>query len=310
MHKAKTNSVLIVDDDTTNIMALTHILSPEYSIYAAKNGQDAIETAAEHLPDIILLDILMPEMDGYEVLAALKRADKTRAIPVIIVTGLDSVENEEKGLALGAADYISKPFSPTVVKLRVQNQIQILNYIHIIENLSLVDQLTGLANRRCFDERLQLEWGRAIRTETPISVLIFDLDHFKNYNDTYGHMQGDKVLQAVAKLFANELKRSVDFIARWGGEEFIALLANTDGDGALDIAERIRRDVENAAIPLADGQATKITVSIGINAQVPASSASMEAFVQHADEALYTAKKEGRNRVCRYGDAGAASPLC
>ena len=265
MTGAKKNSLLIVDDEKSNILALTRILSQAYTIYAAKNGQDAIETAAEHMPDVILLDILMPEMDGYDVLAALKGSEKTRAIPVIIITGLDSPEDEEKGLALGAADYISKPFSPAIVKLRVQNQIQILNYIYTIKNLSLLDQLTGIANRRSFDERLRLEWGRAIRTETPISILILDLDNFKTYNDTYGHMQGDMLLQAVAKLFAHELKRAGDFIARWGGEEFIALLAHTDWGGALDVAERIRMHVEDAVIPLADGHATKTTVSIGIN---------------------------------------------
>jgi diguanylate cyclase (GGDEF)-like protein len=303
MNEAKKHSLLVVDDERTNIMVLTSVLGREYTIYAAKNGQDALEAAAEYLPDIILLDILMPDMDGYEVLAALKSSASTREIPVIIATALDGIQDETKGLTLGAVDYISKPFSPAIVKLRVQNQIKILNYIKTIKELSLIDSLTGIANRRCFDERLSLEWGRAIRTETPISILILDLDNFKNYNDTYGHMQGDMALRAVAKLFAHELKRSVDFIARWGGEEFIALLASTDWGGALDLAERIRSGVENAVIPFADGQATKITVSIGINSQIPASSVSMEDFVQHADQALYTAKKEGKNRVCRYGGA-------
>ena len=303
MNKAKKNSLLVVDDETANIMTLTRILSPEYVIYAAKNGEDAIALAVEHVPDVILLDILMPEMNGFEVLAALKGSDRTWEIPVIVITGLNSAEDEEKGLALGAADYISKPFSPEVVKLRVRNQIKIFNCINTIKDLSLMDQLTGIPNRRSFDERLRLEWGRAIRTETPISILVFDLDNFKKYNDTYGHMQGDMVLQSVAKLFAGELKRSADFIARWGGEEFIALLASTEWNGALDVAERIRSGVENAVVPLANGEATKITVSIGINSQVPTPSASLDDFIQHADKALYTAKNECKNRVCRYGDA-------
>ncbi|MCL2122761.1 MAG: diguanylate cyclase [Desulfovibrionaceae bacterium] len=298
MNAEKKNSLLIVDDEKSNILALTRILSPEYAIHAAKNGQDAIEAAAEHVPDVILLDILMPEMDGYEALAALKGSEKTRAIPVIIVTGLDSPEDEEKGLALGAADYISKPFRPASVKLRIQNQIKMLNYIDTIKELSFIDQLTGIPNRRSFDERLRLEWGRAIRTEAPISILILDLDNFKSFNDTYGHMQGDMVLQTVAKLFAHKLKRAVDFIARWGGEEFIALLANTDWSGALDVADGMRMHVENAVIPLDNGQSTKITVSIGINSQTPALSDSIGDFIRHADKALYTAKKEGRNRVC------------
>jgi len=303
MNETKKRSLLIVDDEKSNIMALTHILSPDYIIYAAKNGQDAIETAEEHAPDVILLDILMPGMDGYEVLAALKGSDKTRAIPVIIITGLDNAEDEEKGLALGAADYISKPFSPAIVKLRIQNQIKILSYINIIESISWTDQLTGIPNRRSFDERLRVEWGRAIRTRTPISILLLDLDNFKNYNDTYGHMQGDAMLRSVAKIFAQELKRTADFVARWGGEEFIALLANTDWNGAAEIAERIRIQVENAVIPLASGQATNTTVSIGMNSRIPAPRDSLADFVHHADKALYAAKKEGRNKVCRYDGA-------
>ena len=294
------NSVLIVDDDTSNIIALTRMLSPEYTICAAKNGQDALEAAAAHLPDVILLDILMPEMDGYEVLAALKGSDTMRAIPVIIISGLDSVEDEEKGLALGAADYVSKPFHPAIVKLRIQNQIKILNYINIIKELCLIDQLTGIPNRRSSDERLLLEWGRAIRTESPISILMIDLDNFKSYNDTYGHIPGDMLLQGVAGLFARELKRSMDFVARWGGEEFIVLLADSDWSRALETAERIRAGVESAVFVLADGRETKITVSIGLNSQVPASNDSIHDFVSRADKALYAAKREGKNRVCLY----------
>ena len=303
MNEAKKRSLLIVDDDKSGTMVLTHILSPEYIIHAAENGQDAIAAAKKHTPDAILLDILMPEMNGYEVLAALKGSDETRAIPVIIITGLDNAEDEEKGLTLGAADYISKPFSPAIVKLRVQNQIRMRNYIQAIESLSSIDPLTGIPNRRSFDERLHLEWGRALRTGTPISVLLFDLDNFKNYNDTYGHMQGDVMLRAVANIFAQELKRAVDFVARWGGEEFIALLAHTDAYGATEIAERMRMQIENAVIPLTDGRATKATVSIGINSQVPMPNDSVDDFVRHADKALYTAKAEGKNRVCRHGGA-------
>ena len=300
MGEVKKNSVLIVDDEVAGIMALTHILRPEYIVYAAKNGQDAIETATEHMPDVILLDILMPGMDGYKVIAELKNFDKTRAIPVIFVTGLSNAEDEAKGLYLGAADYISKPFSAPIVKLRVQNQIRILNYINMIENLCLVDQLMGVPNRRAIDERLRLEWGRAIRLKTPLSILVLDLDNFKRYNDTYGHMQGDAALQATARILTLELKRTIDFVGRWGGEEFLALLPDTNGSVALDLAARMRAGVENALIPLANGKTTRITVSIGINSQVPKPEDLIADFIQRTDEALYTAKEEGRNRVCRY----------
>jgi len=168
------------------------------------------------------------------------------------------------------------------------------------ERLIRIDQLTDIPNRRSFDERLPLEWGRAIRTKMPISLLILDLDYFKNYNDTYGHLQGDKALQSAAKLFLQELKRSGDLVARWGGEEFAILLSNTDINGALDVAERIRQRVENMQIPLADGSSSRITVSAGVNSLTPTASSSLEDFIHHADMALYTAKREGRNRVCLY----------
>jgi len=168
------------------------------------------------------------------------------------------------------------------------------------ERLIRIDQLTDIPNRRSFDERLPLEWGRAIRTKMPISILILDLDYFKNYNDTYGHLQGDKALQAAAKLFVQELKRSGDQVARWGGEEFAILLSNTDINGAFDVAERIRQRIENMQIPLVDGSSSRMTISAGVNSLIPTASSSLEDFIHHADMALYTAKREGRNRVCLY----------
>ena len=168
------------------------------------------------------------------------------------------------------------------------------------ERLIRIDQLTDIPNRRSFDERLPLEWGRAIRTKMPISILILDLDYFKNYNDTYGHLQGDKALQATAKLFVQELKRSGDQVARWGGEEFAILLSNTDINGAFDVAERIRQRVESMQIPLVDGSFSRMTISVGVNSLIPTTDSPLEDFIHHADMALYTAKREGRNRVCIY----------
>ena len=297
---SKKNSILIVDDESSNIMILTQILSRDYTIYAAKSGRDAIEIANEYKPDVILMDILMPEMDGYAVIAELKGSFRTHAIPVIFVSGLNEVWDEEKGLSAGASDYISKPFSTAIVRLRVQNQIRMQNYIRTIEHLGMMDQLTDIPNRRSFDERLRLEWARAVRDKTPISLLMIDLDRFKDYNDTYGHMQGDKALQEVAKLFTHELKRSVDFVARWGGEEFVVLLGNTTGYGAAILAERIRAKVEQLPILLADGKATFITVSIGVYTQIPTPGNPLDDFIRNGDSAMYEAKKSGRNKVFQY----------
>jgi len=299
MKKIVKNSLFIVDDDNSNIMALTDILDSDYSIRAIKNGQNAENMAEKYLPDIILLDIVMPKMDGYAVLSALKNNEATKNIPVIFITGLNSVIEEEKGLALGAADYIVKPFTPAIVKLRVQNQIKIVNQMRAIEKLSMTDQLTEIANRRSFNKYLNVEWRQAIREKTPISILMIDVDKFKVYNDTYGHQQGDVVLHTVATTMTKILKRPSDLAARWGGEEFAVLLPSTDINGALTIAEQIRANIEKDRIPCADGTDTRVTVSIGVNTLTPTKDDSIDIFISQADTALYSAKEKGRNRVCR-----------
>ncbi|MDR1868550.1 MAG: diguanylate cyclase [Treponema sp.] len=291
------NSILIVDDENANLKVLTHILGKEYTIYTATSGKSAIEKAKEYKPDLILLDILMPEMDGYATLAELKKCENVRQTPVIFITGLDRDEDEEKGLSLEAADYITKPLRAMIVKLRVHNQMQIINQMHTIERLSMIDQLTNIPNRRSFDERLRLEWKLASREQTQISLLMMDIDNFKVVNDTYGHLQGDIVLQTVARIFPASFKRPSDFAARWGGEEFIVLLPNTPLEGALDVAEKIRKDIEGIEILYTDGSYIKITVSIGVCTQVPTIDSSLDAFLSNVDKALYKAKNEGRNRV-------------
>ena len=301
MEENKKNSVLIVDDEKANIMALTHILSQDYTIYAAKNGQDAIIAAEKYLPDVILLDIIMPDMDGYAVITALKNSEKTFNIPVVFITELGNPNYEEKGLSLGASDYIAKPFSPAIVKLRIRNQIKMLNQLRTIEELSMLDQLTNLPNRRNFDLRLQEEWDRARREQTPLSILLLDVDRFKNYNDTYGHQQGDVALKLVAKIITQSLKRPTDFVSRWGGEEFIALLPNTELAGAMSIAEDIRSSVESIKILPENGLKSKITISIGANMIIPSQDSLPEDFLSLVDKALYKAKDTGRNKIQTVG---------
>jgi diguanylate cyclase (GGDEF)-like protein len=300
MNDVEKNSVLIVDDDKSNIIALTHILTPEYTVYAAKSGKDAIEVAKEHSPDVILLDIVMPEMDGFEVLSKLKNIAETREIPVLFITGLRTAADEEKGLRLGAADFISKPFSPAIVKLRIMNQLQMLNQIDMIRHLSITDQLTDLPNRRSFDQRFSLEWNHAMRNKMPLSIFLLDIDFFKIYNDTYGHLQGDEALRTVPKVIMKPLHRSNDFLARWGGEEFVVLLPGTASDGAMEVAEQIRAGVEKMRIPCEKEGAEKITISIGVNTLLPRPENSSSDFIDGADRALYEAKRTGRNRVCKY----------
>jgi diguanylate cyclase (GGDEF)-like protein len=299
MNEEKKNSLLIVDDEKSNLQILTHILESEYTIFTATNGISAIEKARKFLPDIILLDIIMPEMDGYQTLSEIKKCEELYRIPVVFITSLNNVENEEKGLALEAADYIAKPFSANVVKLRVRNQIQMINQIRTIEQMGMIDQLTNIPNRRSFDSRLGMEWNQAIREQTPISILMMDLDGFKEINDTYGHQQGDNILQTISKIFTNSLKRPGDFTARWGGEEFVVLLPNTPLSGALEVAENIRLDVENTEILFAR-QILKITISIGVNSQVPTKDCLISDFIALADKALYDAKQAGKNKVSNH----------
>jgi len=292
------NIVLIVDDESSNIIALTKILCPEYEVYAAKNGADALMLAKEHLPDVILLDVHMPAMDGYEIISVFKGAVETRALPVIFITEMGSTDAEEKGMVLGASDYIVKPFHASIVKLRIQNQIQFSSQYNIVKALSLTDELTGLYNRRGFDYRLRMELNRAKRERTPISILMIDIDNFKEYNDAYGHRQGDEALQTITRVIKKTLKRSIDFSARWGGEEFIALLPDTDLPGALGVAERIRESIENTTVLSLGGEDANVTVSIGVHVFMPSKDVSVQDFISRANNALFAAKESGRNRVC------------
>jgi diguanylate cyclase (GGDEF)-like protein len=290
--------ILVIDDEKTNLLILHRILSPEYIILTAKSGSEGLKRAASERPDLILLDIIMPDISGFDVLKALKDDPDLRDIPIIIITGLDNEEDEEKGLLMGAVDYIFKPFKNAIVLARVRTHIQIVQYIRMIEHLNRMDPLTGIPNRRCFNERMVIEWKRAVRENKPVSLMMIDVDKFKNYNDTYGHPQGDALLQAISKLFVSIARRPLDVAARLGGEEFGILLPDTPADIANVMAEKVRVQVENTSIPLANRSSlTSITISIGVTSLVPTELSKIEDFIARADANLYTAKKTGRNRV-------------
>ncbi|MDR3323102.1 MAG: diguanylate cyclase, partial [Zoogloeaceae bacterium] len=295
------NTLLLVDDDTLNLLALKKILSPDYDIFMAKSGVQALKMLSSHKPDLILLDVMMPGMSGFDVLACLKSDENTRNLPVIFITGLTGEHDEEKGFSLGVSDYIQKPFRPTVVKVRVDTQIKIVRQIRASETASHTDPLTGIANRRQFDERLALEWRRAVREKSPIAFLMMDIDKFKTYNDTYGHPQGDTLLKTVARIFSETARRPGDLVARLGGEEFGVLLPQSDLETALAVAERIRAQVRAAEIPTADGQLTHATISIGATTLIPTLADDPKDFFARADDNLYAAKENGRDRVCGGG---------
>jgi diguanylate cyclase (GGDEF)-like protein len=291
--------ILVIDDEKTNLMVLNSILSPEYTIFIAKSGKEGLSRAAMDKPDLILLDILMPELNGFEVLQQLKESVDTNTIPVIIITGLEDEEHEEKGFHFGAVDYIRKPFKDAIVKARVKTHIQIIHHLRTIERLGMIDGLTNIPNRRCFNDHINMEWWRAMREQKPLSFMMMDVDEFKTYNDTYGHPQGDALLQTIAQILSAATMRSTDLAARLGGEEFGILLPNTELDAALKIAEKIRATVAATQIPTADGEITAVTISIGVVSLIPSDGITMEAFIAKADSNLYTAKKNGRNQVCK-----------
>ena len=291
------NTVLIVDDDPMSVTQLIHMLGSEHTLLVEKNGRGALETAATQKPDLILLDIVMPDMDGYEVIRALKLQEETSDIPVIFITGMDDRESEVKGLELGATDYIVKPFYPAIVRMRVGNQLQVINSRHILRRLSSIDALTEMPNRRYFNERVQHEWARAIRDVSPLGFLLLDIDDFRSFNNKYGHISGDVVLRAVADTIRNELRRSTDLAARWGGEEFAVILPNTDRLGAQEVANNIRAAIESAGVVLKDDISVSVTASIGANSIIPQADSSLNCFVSDTDKAMYCAKKAGKNCV-------------
>ncbi len=292
-------TVLIVDDQPPNIQALARLLKENYHILVAADGPRALELASgDKAPDVILLDIMMPEMDGYEVCRRLKNDPKTKDIPVIFVTARGDSEDEAMGLDLGAVDYIAKPFNNAVVKARVRTHVQLKIRTDLLEKLAMVDGLTGIANRRSFDQSLKLEWSRAARFGNPVSVVMMDIDHFKAYNDNYGHGAGDECLQRVAEALRSVIRRPTDHIARYGGEEFVALLPETDDQGAARMAEAFRRTVFDLGLPHAFSPiAPHVTISVGHATRPGAPDHAPQMLLEAADQALFKAKEAGRNRV-------------
>lgn len=292
-------TLLVVDDERQNRLLLTELFDGQYRIIQAKNGVQALEKARQHQPDLILLDVLMPEMDGMAVLHELKRDGSTRHIPVIFVTALDSAADEEKGLDLGAVDYISKPFHPPIVRARVRNHLQLVHQRRLLEQLAALDGLTGIPNRRQFDTALEREWRRCRRNAQPLSLIIADVDFFKKYNDTLGHASGDRVLQEVAATLRQGVRRPADLVARYGGEEFVLLLPETCAANAQLLARNLLNLLQQKALPHpASDVGPHITLSMGGVTAIPAGDAPDTEFFQRADAALYAAKAQGRNRVC------------
>ncbi len=291
--------ILIVDDEKFNRQMLSELLLPYYDVFLAKDGEQAIALAgAEPPPDLILLDVVMPDMDGYEVLRRLRADERTCNISVMFVTGMSDEDDETKGLDMGAVDYILKPFRSAVVRARVRNHMSYIWQRKQLELAAFIDGLTGIPNRRQFDQAVDIEWRRANRHGSPLSLVMVDIDYFKPYNDTYGHGAGDEALRQIAKAMSQALNRSSELVARYGGEEFVLLLPEVEPDEAVKIAERVRQAV--AALGLCHEEscaAPFVTVSIGGVSLVPSTNTPIAEMLTRADKQLYLAKQAGRNRV-------------
>ena len=298
------STILIVDDTATNIDILSELLSDKYEIMAALDGEFALEIANDDLPDLILLDIVMPQMDGYDVCKKLKENPVTKDIPVIFITAKSDEESIEKAYDVGGIDYVTKPFKPKELLARVKTQLQVRKLISDLEKsqkelnfLASVDPMTNLYNRRYFINISESLLNLAIRDKIDTSVIMLDIDMFKNVNDTYGHKVGDEVIILLAKILQKFTRKS-DIVSRWGGEEFVILLPHTDTTGALIIAEKIRVESENNIYITQENQKVSFTVSMGVSQVINDQDSTIEASLNRADKALYEAKHGGRNRVC------------
>lgn len=325
-------NILVVEDARTNLRFLVDILEENgYRVRAANNGIQAIEASLIAQPDLILLDIIMPDINGYQVCQYLKADSKMREIPVIFLSALDEGLDKAKAFEVGGSDYITKPFQTEEILARIENQLRLrslklqlleqnaklqqevlerkiveqqlrdsqvalLKANLQLERLATLDGLTQVANRHKFDQYLTHEWFRLRREQQPLSLILCDVDYFKQYNDTYGHQAGDDCLKAVAKAISRAIKRPADLVARYGGEEFAVILPNTHIRGAAQVAEEIRLGIQQLKRPHTQSQVSKfLTASLGVASQVPSQKSSLECLIAAADEALYTAKQRGRN---------------
>lgn len=300
--------VLVVDDDDDGLYILKLLLSKmKYEVYTAKDGEEALHKAEALIPDIILLDVMMPKLNGFEVCKRVKATEEGQYIPIILLTAKSELMSKIEGLDCGADEYLTKPYDMGELQARIRSMLRIKqlndslrNANRQLEELSVTDELTKLYNRRYINKKLDDEFRRAVRYKRPLSVIMFDADHFKSVNDTYGHAFGDVVLKDIAAIIL-ETARLVDICGRFGGEEFIAILPDTDIENAFVVADRIRKKVEEHEFKDATNSIRR-TVSVGISSLPDDLMNDQFTLIEWADKGLYYAKEHGRNQTVRYSD--------
>ena len=323
--------ILVVDDTPPNLQLLLTMLTRKgYQVCGVRDGDTALSNINDKLPDLVLLDINMPNMNGFQVCQEIKKSDRTRSVPVIFISARDEVLDKVQAFAVGGVDYITKPFQIAEVLARVENQLtlrrlqkqlqdqneilkqEIHNRLIVetmlkeanvqLERLVNIDGLTQLANRRCFDDYLMQEWQRLAREKQPLSLIMCDIDFFKNYNDTYGHVAGDDCLKQVSTMIKTTINRPADLAARYGGEEFVIVLPNTDIEGGIQIANNLRQKLAELSIPHEDSRVSEfVTLSMGVTCMIPILDSPPSVLLTSADYALYRAKELGRNQTYQIG---------
>lgn len=317
-------NILIVDDRAENLLVLESLLeNMDCNIIKALSGNEALGLMLDYDFALVLLDVQMPDMDGFETAELMRSNLKTKYIPIIFVTAISKEQKcIFKGYEVGAVDYLFKPIEPIILQskvrifielykqkklleeqtklleLKIQELTELQEANFKLENLTVTDGLTGITNRRGFNQYLEMSWKNSIRSGNPLSLIMADIDYFKAYNDNYGHVQGDECLKKIARTMSYSINRAMDLVGRYGGEEFAVVLPDTDANGAKAVAEKLRKDIEALALLHEHSLAAPyITLSLGIATIIPNQDISIKKFVDDADKALYRAKTSGRNAV-------------
>jgi diguanylate cyclase (GGDEF)-like protein len=302
---AKSSSRLLVVGEPPTTTRTLEIFSKDHEVFVAGSGVKTVEICRSILPDLILLDAVLQDMDGLEICRRLKADPDTRDIPVILLTDKGNPAGETQALKAGVADFVTKPVNPAVVRARVNTHLTLKSQSDLIASLAFVDGLTAVSNRRRFDEGLEAEWRRCRRLITPLALLMIDIDNFKKYNDVYGHLAGDACLQKVAAILEGQIGRSHDLLARFGGNKFTCLLPDIYFDGAQQKAEAMVKAVRGMKIPHAASEtAPVVTISMGVVVTIPGPDRQPGEMVSNAEAQLREAKQQGRNRVCGLELAG------
>ena len=299
MMKTLDQTILIVDDDKPNRKMLKELLQEQAKIIFAKNGEQAKELARKHLPDLILLDVIMPDLSGFDVIETLKNDADTMNISVIFITGLANNDDEARGFDLGGCDYIYKPFKSNIVIARVMMHLELIRQRKMLDEIAHIDALTGVNNRRKMDVVLAEEVAVNQQENTTLVVAIIDIDFFKQFNDNYGHGAGDVALRQVGQALCEICQRPRDFVARYGGEEFVVILPDCDQASSENILSNLAQAIEDKMIKHEFSNISNLlTISMGAVVVQSAMPATVENIMQQADCLLYQAKNKGRDQWC------------